>query len=183
MVPLDLVRRYGSSVPTFRNVLAMLNITTMEELEFTLDCNVHVSVISSNIVTYCVILRNIACFPAHSSNEKKRLSDWSLISPSTSSTWHTGLYCSPIGLKWRRQGKGPLLLSSRQLWLPSRLKCWKRTRGPKHASNSRRPGVLISESRSTLLNLLLVCLPTLPRLRLLRDRSVGLVVEASMENI
>ena len=42
----------------------------------------------------------------------------------------TGFYLSPIGLKWRRPGKGPLLRSSRRLWLPSRTKCWKSTCGP-----------------------------------------------------
>ena len=48
--------------------------------------------ILSNIVAYCVILSNIACFPAHQSTEEKRLSQWYPISSSTLSTWHTGFY-------------------------------------------------------------------------------------------
>ena len=31
---------YKVLVPTYQNVLPMLNITSMEELEFILDCNV-----------------------------------------------------------------------------------------------------------------------------------------------
>ena len=65
-----------------------------------------------------------------------------------------GFYLSPIGLNRRRQGKGPL-------------------------SESR---VLVS--RSTLLNLVLVRLRlTQPRLPLLQDRTVGLVVQVPIENI
>ena len=138
-------------------------------------------VILCNIVTYCAILSNFGLFSAHQSMEVKPLSHSSLISSSTSSTWHTGFYLSPIGLKWRRPGKGPLLRSSRRLWLPSRTKCWKSTCGPKHVANSRRPGVLTS--RSTSLNLLLVHLPTLPRLPLLRDRPVGQVDAILLEII
>ena len=52
---------------------------------------------------------------------------------------------------------------------------------PQAHSNSRRPGELISWS--TLLNLLLVRLQTPPRLRLLLDLHVGLVVEVLIENI
>ena len=116
------------------------------------------SVILINIVTHCAILSNIGLFPAHQSTEEKSLSNSSLISSSTSSTWHTGCYLSPIGLKWRRTGKGPLLRSSTLLWLPSRTKSWKSICGPKHVANSRRPGVLTS--RSTSLNLLLVTGPS-----------------------
>ena len=42
--------------------------------------------------------------------------------------WHSGFSLS-IGLKWRRQEKHPLLLSTRQVWLPTRMKCWSSTCG------------------------------------------------------
>ena len=154
---------YEVLVPTYQNVLLMLYITLWKSWSpsWTVKSPCKFSVILSNIVKYCAILSSIFPFLAHQSTEEKHLSHWCLISSSTPSTWHTGFCLSPKGLKSRRQGKGPLLRSSRQLLLPSRTKCWKSTCGPKHAANSRRPWVLTSRSIS--FNLLLVCLSTLPR--------------------
>ena len=152
MVLLDLVWSGGSDLSK-RPAHALF--TTLEELDSILSLywffSDKFSVILSNIVTYCAILSNIVPFPAHQSTEEKRLSHSSRISSYTSSS------LSPIGLKWRRQGKGALLRFSRRLWLPARTICWKSTCGPKHAAISRRPGLLTS--RSTSLTLLLVCKP------------------------
>ena len=54
----------------------------------------------------------------HQSKTEKALSSWFLINSSTFSTWHTGFSSSPSGLKWRRQGKQPILPSSSKLCRP-----------------------------------------------------------------
>ena len=76
---------YEVVFPTYRNVLPIFNITTLEGLDSISETRTVIllckfSVILSNLVTYCAILSNIGRFPAHQSTEEKFLSHSSLIS-------------------------------------------------------------------------------------------------------